>query len=99
MKKETTVFEALGRLLFTIAIGVFGSVYKAYILMVIAEWFKFPIALSMVQWFGISEIISLMLFKYNSADKKSETPYFDLFCYYLLISAVWGILFVAHILI
>lgn len=99
MKKETTGLEALGLITFAIVFGIAASAYRAYILVMVAHWFKFPVPLTFVQWFGIINIFSLMKFVYDGGKKKSESPYLDLFLGTFLITVLWGILFISHLVI
>jgi len=101
MKTEnsTSGLEAFGALAFTLTFGILGSLYRAYIVLQAATWFNFPYALTLVQWFGIIEIFAIARFSYNSSKPQSKTPYLDILVSYILLTLVWGILFIAHLFI
>lgn len=91
--------ELIGILVLGIVFGILISAFRAVIAISVATWFHFPLSFSFAQWFGIIELFNLMRVRYDGTKKSSETPYLDIFISATILLGVWGILWIAHIII
>lgn len=89
------------RIVFGLLIVTANSFYRCFVLTKIALWFNFPIQLSILQWYGIGVIITILTIKLSDTDDNKETDreyYTKLIKHPLFITLAWSLSFIIHII-
>lgn len=100
MKEDDSSLELLFVIIIGIPLSILLSLYQVFVVMKIVEWYKVPLVLNTLQWFGILSIISLLLSDCKREAKAGLGLVFKaLLTNAFVLSFILGMMYILHFII